>query len=190
MFPCGLLNSLLLFNKSWNMSSVTVRLIGNILICSNYPKLPLRPERARSKQVHHRWNNSVSFAKLRNVLPRREVGDKISNRREEEKNKLQQLPLKMWLWGEIKEQQNKMTVSLTALIIVCHMVANNKYGERQWQHYPSISQSGSLSSSPMRARLHLIKSFNLDHLSSAALFTTLHLGNATTCSSSSSRAER
>lgn len=95
----------------------------------------------------------------------------------------------MWLWGEIKEQQNKMTVSLTALIIGCHMLANNKYGERQSQHYPSISQSGSLSSSPMRARLHLIKSFNLDHLGSAALFTTLHLGNATTCSSSSSRAE-
>ncbi|XP_020494740.2 VPS10 domain-containing receptor SorCS1 isoform X2 [Labrus bergylta] len=33
----------------------------------------------------------------------------------------------------------------------------------------------------MRAGLRLIKSFNLDHLDSAALFTTLHLGNATTC---------
>lgn len=31
------------------------------------------------------------------------------------------------------------------------------------------------------AGLHLIKSFNLDHSDRAALFTTLHLGNATTC---------
>uniref|UniRef100_A0A8D3DD34 VPS10 domain-containing receptor SorCS2 n=1 Tax=Scophthalmus maximus TaxID=52904 RepID=A0A8D3DD34_SCOMX len=38
------------------------------------------------------------------------------------------------------------------------------------------------SSSPLaRAGLRLIRSFNLDHLGSAALFTTLHLGNATTC---------
>lgn len=73
-----------------------------------------------------------------------------------------------------------MTVVLTALIIAEHMVGNNKYGERQ----PNIILHLSvrvLSSSPMRAGLHLIKSFNLDHLDSAALFTTLHLGNATTC---------
>ncbi len=86
----------------------------------------------------------------------------------------------MWLRGEIKEQQNKMTVLLTALITADHMVENSKYGERQSNIILHISVC-ILSSSPMRAGLHLIKSFNLDHLDSAALFTTLHLGNATTC---------
>lgn len=48
-----------------------------------------------------------------------------------------------------------------------------------------------LSSSPLCAGLHLIKSFNLEHSGSAALFTTLHLGNATTCAAVlSSTAER
>lgn len=76
-----------------------------------------------------------------------------------------------------------MTVLLTALIIADHMVENNKYGERQRQHYPSISLSGSSAPPPfLRAGLHLIKPFNLDHLGLSALFfTTLHLGNATTC---------
>ena len=73
-----------------------------------------------------------------------------------------------------------MTVLLTALIIAEHMVENNKYGERQSNIILHLSVCV-LSSSPMRAGLHLIKSFNLDHLDSAALFTTLHLGNATTC---------
>lgn len=63
-----------------------------------------------------------------------------------------------------------MTVLLTALIIADHMVGNNKYGERQSQHYPpSLSLDPQLLPS-VRAGLHLIKSFNLDHLDSAALF--------------------
>lgn len=54
MFLCGLLNSLSLFNKSWNLPSLTLHLIGNILICSNYWRPLLRPESIESKQVHHR----------------------------------------------------------------------------------------------------------------------------------------
>lgn len=73
-----------------------------------------------------------------------------------------------------------MTVLLAALIIADHMVENNKYGERQ-SNIILHRSVWILSSSPMRAGLDLIKSFNLDHLGSAALFTTLHLGNATTC---------
>uniref|UniRef100_A0A672HBA8 VPS10 domain-containing receptor SorCS2 n=1 Tax=Salarias fasciatus TaxID=181472 RepID=A0A672HBA8_SALFA len=41
-----------------------------------------------------------------------------------------------------------MTESVTALIILDHMVENNKYGERQSQHYPPISQSGSSAPPP------------------------------------------
>lgn len=73
-----------------------------------------------------------------------------------------------------------MTVLLTALITADHMVENNKYGEIQSSIILHLSV-WILSSSPMRAGLHLIKSLKLDHLDSAALFTTLHLGNATTC---------
>lgn len=92
--------------------------------------------------------------------------------------------------GEIKEQQNKMTVLVTALIIAAHMVENNKYGERQRQHYPP-----SLSLDPQLLPLACGASFDqilqLGPLRLSALFTTLHLGNATTCAAvPSSTAER
>lgn len=67
-------------------------------------------------------------------------------------------------------------------MIVELKVENNQRGKRQPNIISSISQSGSSAPPPcVCAGLHLIKSFNLDHSDRAALFTTLHLGNATTC---------
>lgn len=60
------------------------------------------------------------------------------------------------------------------------MVKNNTH-EKTAQHDILRLSVWILGSSPVCAGLHLIKSFNLDHLNWAALFTRLHLGNATTC---------
>lgn len=75
-----------------------------------------------------------------------------------------------------------MTISQTTLIISEHMVVeNNKYGKRQLQNDPPSLRLDPRLLPSARAELHLITSFNLDHFDSASLFTTLHLGTATTC---------